>query len=125
MRIRDFKGTLSSKDGGETKQPIPGKREEEPVQDKDYYLFESQLLDGEVIILCKVKSALKYLRDNYPGIVIYSPLEIEELYKLKDDEDAIKKIHLVKKKFGGWIVPSKSNTIKVNELLPKKDISRA
>ena len=112
MRIRDFKGTLSSKDGGETKQPIPGKGGE-PIQNKDYYLVESKLLDGEVIILCKIKSALKYLRKEYPGIVIYFPPEIEELYRLKEDEDAIKKIHLIKKKFGGWIVPSKDNTVTV------------
>ena len=87
------------------------------IIESDIYLLEKfkrlLLLDGEVIILCKIKSALKYLRKEYPGIVIYFPPEIEELYRLKEDEDAIKKIHLIKKKFGGWIVPSKDNTVTV------------
>ena len=80
----------------------------EPVQNRDYYLIESQLLDGEIIILCKIKSALQYLRKEFPDTVIYSPLEIEELYRFKDDEDAIKAAHMVKKRFGGWIVPKKN-----------------
>ena len=122
MKLRSMKSAKSSGPG--IQQFISDKAADEPVQNKDYYLVESKLLGGEVIILCKVKSALQYLRKEFPGTVIYFPPEIFELHKLKDDQDAIKKIHLVKKKFGGWIVPSKSNTVKANELLPKKDISR-
>jgi len=102
MKLRDIKSTASHG----IRQTGSCKSTDDPVQDKDYYLFESQLLDGEVIILCKVKSALQYLRKEYPGTVIYFPPEIAELYKLREDEDAIKKIHLVKKRFGGWIVPT-------------------
>lgn len=75
-------------------------------QNLEFVIIESKLLDGEKIILAFEKSSLKKLREKFPDLVIYFPPEIKELYKHKDDTDLIKKLHLVKKKFKGWIVPS-------------------
>ena len=107
MKLRSMKSVKSIGPG--IQKDISDKAADEPVQNKDYYLIESKLLNGETIILCKVKSALPYVKKEFPGTVIYFPPEIYELCRLKDDHDAIKKIHLVKKKFGGWIVPTNNS----------------
>ena len=104
MKLRSMKSAKVCGTGNQ--QIVSNKTAEEPVQNRDYYLVESKLLHGEVIILCKVKSALRYLREKYPGTVIYFPPEIFELERVKNDQDAIRKIHLVKKKFHGWIIPN-------------------
>lgn len=70
-----------------------------------YLLLKSKVLDGKMIILAFQKKLLKELRAKYPGIVIYFPPEIEELYQHKDDPEFIRKAHLVKKKFGVWVIP--------------------
>ena len=70
-----------------------------------YLLLESKVLDGEMIILAFNKKLLKELREKYPGIVIYFPPEIEELWEHRDDPEFIRKTHLVKKHFGVWVIP--------------------
>ena len=70
-----------------------------------YLLLESKVLDGEMIILAFNKKLLKELRARYPGIVIYFPPEIEELYQHRDDPEFIRKAHLVKKHFKAWVIP--------------------
>ena len=102
MRLRDFYDTSADEDGGMDKQPISCKREEEPIQNKDCYMVQSRLLGGEVIIFCILKSALHFLTDKYPWLVIYFPPEIEKLYLYKDDKELIRKVHLVKKEFYRW-----------------------
>ena len=92
MQLRDLEG---QKNG-------PGK-----IQEVEYLLIESKVLDGEKILLAFEKKCLKKLREKFPGIVIYFPPEIDELYKHKGDIDSIRKIHLAKKEFNGWIVPVK------------------
>jgi len=79
----------------------------EKTQEVEYLLIESKVLDGEKIVLAFEKKCLRKLREKFPGIVIYFPPEIEELWKHKGDIDSIKKIYLVKKEFNGWILPSK------------------
>ena len=57
------------------------------------------------------KKHLKEARKAHPGKVIYLPPELQELRRLKDAPDylkALEVIHLVKKKFGAWIIPSDS-----------------
>jgi hypothetical protein len=93
MKLRDLEN-IETKPGNENPQNL------------EYVLIESRLLDGEKILLAFEKKSLKKLREQFPNIVIYFPPEIKELYKHKDDKEFIKKIHLVKKEFKGWIVPS-------------------
>ena len=71
-----------------------------------YVLLESKFLGGERLILSFEKKLLEKLQAEFPDIVIYFPPEINELYKHKGDKEFIKKIHLTKKKFKGWVVPS-------------------
>lgn len=76
-----------------------------------WLVLESRLLDDEQILVVFEKKHLKDARKAHPGKVIYLPPEIEELRRHKDAPDYaqfLKSIHLVKKKFGGWIVPSDS-----------------
>lgn len=76
-----------------------------------WLVLESRLLDDEQILVVFEKKYLKEARKAHPGKVIYLPPEIEELRRHKDSPDYaqfLKSIHLVKKKFGGWIVPSDS-----------------
>lgn len=76
-----------------------------------WLVLESRLLDDEQILVVFEKKHLKDARKAHPGKVIYFPPEIEELRRHKDAPDYaqfLKSIHLIKKKFGGWIVPSDS-----------------
>ena len=76
-----------------------------------WLVLESRLLDDEQILVVFEKKHLKEARKAHPGKVIYFPPEVEELRRHKDAPDYaqfLKSIHLVKKKFGGWIVPSDS-----------------
>jgi hypothetical protein len=76
-----------------------------------WIVVESRLLDGEQILMVFEKKHLKEARKAHPGKVIYFPPEIEELRRHKDAPGYarfLKSVHLVKKKFGGWIVPSDS-----------------
>lgn len=94
MRLRDLERQMK-------------KPEETPTdEDPGYYLIESKVLDGEIVVFALEKKLLKKLRAEFPGLVIYFPPEIDEIYKYRDNKEFIKKVHLVKKKFRGWIVPS-------------------
>jgi len=76
-----------------------------------WIVIESRFLDGEQVLLVMQKKYLKEARKEHPGKVIYFPPEIEELKRHKDMpeyEDYLKKVHMVKKKFDAWIVPSNS-----------------
>ena len=69
-------------------------------------LIKSALLDGEQILLVNKMKYLREAREAHPGLVIYLPLELERLRKLEDlpdYPDIIKKIHMMKKSFGGRI----------------------
>ena len=80
---------------------------DEPIRNKDYWLIESRLLNGEVIVYAKYTKYLKKLRALLPELVIYFPPEADELYKHKDDKEHIIALHKLKKKFRGWLVPQK------------------
>ena len=76
-----------------------------PVERK-WLLLDSQLLEGERILLVFEKRWLAEARQAYPATVIYFPPEVEELKRVKDAPDTIKFLHRIKKEFGAWIVPS-------------------
>lgn len=98
MDLRD----LASEPAAKTTRPTgpPGMR---------WLVLQVCLLDDESFLVVLEKTHLKEARKAYPGKVIYLPFELEELRRLKDAPDylkALEVIHVVKKKFGAWIIPS-------------------
>jgi hypothetical protein len=95
--------------------PLSGAREGQTKPGKfefKFILFSLGILDGEKILLVFRREFVKELRKEFPGIVIYSPLEMKELLKHADGSEDykafIKKTHFIKKEFGGWIVPKRN-----------------
>lgn len=72
-----------------------------------WVLLESLLLDGDKILLVFDKSDLKEARAVYPDVTIYFPPEVEALFPFRDDEDLLRTVNTIKKRFKGWVVPSK------------------
>jgi hypothetical protein len=77
-----------------------------------WLVIRSNLLGGEEITLVFEKQNEQMAQQAEPGRVIYFPSEIEEIHKLKDKPECIKKIHLVKKKFDGLIEPEDSQLVR-------------
>ena len=71
-----------------------------------WVLLESLLLDKEQILLVMDTSDLKEARKAYPHTVIYFPPEVQELYPFRNDGELMRKVHEIKKRFRGWVVPS-------------------
>ncbi len=69
-------------------------------------LYKSKVFDGEEVLVIRNENDLDKYRAEYPSTVIYTPSEINELYRFKDDKDAIRRIHFAKKEFEGRIVAS-------------------
>jgi hypothetical protein len=86
---------------GNIPSPLP---DDALVYHRDYVGIESRLLN-DTLILCFDKTKLKLVKEKHPGVPIYFPAEIEELYPYKDDKELIRWVHTCKKKFGGWVVP--------------------
>ena len=76
-------------------------------QELDYILIRSRLLDGERIVMVFEEKVLREIREEFPDIAVYTPSEVKDLYKYRDDSEFIKRVHLVKKGVDGQIVPSK------------------
>lgn len=72
-----------------------------------WVLLESLLLEGEKILLVFEKCDLKEARAVYPDVTIYFPPEVEALFPFKGDEDLLRTVNTIKKRFKGWVVPSK------------------
>ena len=75
---------------------------------KPWLVIRSHLLDEEQIVLVLERKQLSKARQANPGKLIYVPLEIEELQRHRDSPDyreLVRKVHLIKKEFDGWIVP--------------------
>jgi len=102
MRMSDLAGTGTDVATGRASTP-PAVA---PSQARKWLLLDSKLLDGERILLIFEKRWLAEARRAYPGTVIYFPLEVEELKRVKDAPDTLKFLHRIKKAFGAWIVPS-------------------
>ena len=85
--------------------PKAPKGETPPIQRPlEYVLYKSHLLDGEQVLVVKDEKTLRKYKSKFPGVVAYTGDEINELWKFKDDDDAIKKIHFAKKEFEGIII---------------------
>lgn len=105
MRMSDLANTGKTAATGQSATPsalVPAPSS----QDRKWLLLDSKLLEGEHILLVFEKRWLTEARQTYPGKVIYFPLEVEELKRVKDHPETIKFLHRIKKEFGAWIVPS-------------------
>ena len=74
-----------------------------------WVVVASRLLDGEQVLVVFEKKHLKEAEREHPDKVIYFPPEIEELRRHKGSPDfpqLLRTIHLVKKRLGGWVVPT-------------------
>lgn len=59
---------------------------------------------GEDIIIVNDRDKVDSLEREYPDLVMYSPHEIDQLYKFKDEPDDVRLIHFAKKEFCGRII---------------------
>jgi len=79
------------------------------IPDPKWLIVKSRLLDGEQILVVFEKKHLKEAENAHPDKVIYFPPEIEELRRHRGTPDfpqLLRTVHLVKKRLGGWVVPS-------------------
>jgi hypothetical protein len=90
------------------------------VYERDYIGIASKLLN-DTLILCFDKQKLKLVKEKHPGIPIYFPAEIEELYPYKDDKELIRWVHTCKKKFGAWVVPRANQTFRFTDMEAKNE----
>ena len=97
----DLKHIMKNKPAPEV-IPKPEPKEGAVYNEKDAYaaIIRSKILDEDIIVL-KDKNMLKKLQKEHPGVVIYSPAEIDDMERFKGDHDAIRKIHAAKKLFEG------------------------
>jgi hypothetical protein len=80
--------------------------------------MKSRLLN-DTLILCFDKKKLRLVKQKHPGIPIYFPPEIEELYPYRKEEELIKWVYACKKEFGPcWIVPRDKQTFRFTDLPP-------
>jgi hypothetical protein len=70
---------------------------------RDQWLVISSELLGEDVLFVRDPKMLEAACAAHPGLVPYASAEIEVLYGYRDNADAIKAIHRVKKKFGGRV----------------------
>jgi hypothetical protein len=70
---------------------------------RDPWLVISSELLGEDVLYVRDPKSLEAARAAHPGLVSYATAEIEVLYAYRDNADAIKAIHRIKKKFGGRV----------------------
>jgi hypothetical protein len=72
-----------------------------------WLVIQSRVLN-EIILMVFDTADLAAAEAAHPGKVIYFPQEVRELQGQRTDPEFTRNIHLVKKKLGGWIVPSDS-----------------
>lgn len=109
MRLRDLVKESEADpsvatDAAQSPAPTP-----EASLDPRWLVVKSRLLDGEQILVVFEKKHLKEAESAHPDKVIYFPPEIDELRRHKDTPgfpQLLRTVHLVKKRLGGWVVPS-------------------
>jgi hypothetical protein len=65
-------------------------------------------LKGERIVVITDRKHLQDAQREYPGMTIYCPEEIDDLYRIRGCRDLIGKVHWTKKHLGAWVVPQDS-----------------
>lgn len=81
---------------------------EVPPDDVKWFVMRSNGLDGEEILIVLDETFLEQALQNEPDHVMYTRSELTELQRLVLTPGKVRKIHMIKKKFTGTIVPSDS-----------------
>ena len=103
------RGDMTQEEGEALAIKVAQKARELPTTPTPKWLvIRSRLLDGEQILLVLHKRYLREARQAHPDKVIYLPHEVDHLHrrcKAQPDREIVRKTHLVKKEFDGWIEP--------------------
>lgn len=79
-----------------------------PVSKYKWIVIETDIFSPKEEILCVMDEAyLSQAQKENPGLITYLLEEIEIMKPVRDELDIIKKIHLLKKEFGGFVKDSK------------------
>ena len=82
----------------------PEKKDEPEENGHLFRTIFSEILNESIVIVIK-REGVKPAREQNPGLVLYSPKEVQELKGL--DPDQIRLLHFAKKEFNGSIHPYK------------------
>ncbi|MBI2068967.1 MAG: hypothetical protein HYT79_00050 [Elusimicrobia bacterium] len=87
-----------------TPQPsAPTKAKPETQGHCKWAVIESDILGGEEILYVADPRYLAEAQQEEPSLVTYLLEEVAALADLKDDADALRRIHRIKKEFGGLV----------------------
>ena len=76
--------------------------QKKPAKPPGAAIIRSGLLKEDIIVVCD-KKLIPDLKREYPGLVIYTPNEINRLCELSPDREELKLLHKAKKEFNGKI----------------------
>lgn len=68
-----------------------------------WVVIRSDHFPGEDILCIMDVKWLEEAKAVNPGMVVYTFPEIEVLHTRRSDAELLKAVHLIKKKFGGWV----------------------
>lgn len=80
----------------------PISKEEEKEKRPLFVKIKSDILKETIVLVFK-REGVKQARDENPGLVLYTPKEIQQLKGLSPDQ--IRLLHFGKKEFNGAICP--------------------
>ena len=89
--------------------PIQSAVPKEPI----WYVINSTVF-GDRFVYCTEKKALKSVREQFPDLAAYFPQETDELLSLEETMPReewcglVRRVHALKKRVKGWILPSGS-----------------
>lgn len=58
---------------------------------------------NEEAVLVTAREFVAEARRDNPGRVLYSPIELDMLARIRDDPDRLRMVHGIKRRFGGWL----------------------
>jgi len=85
------------------------------MPNKPFLLFSCDMIKDRFVLIFK-RSFLKLARAEHPDVPIYHVQEFETIFQAYHDKSAsrkaFKKLHILKKKFKGWLVPADKGKLK-------------
>ena len=111
--LAERSGGRCTKDADGTGKPPPAEECAKDVDDVKWYVIHSRMLDDR-FVLCMRRELYKEVTARFPDTVIYFLPEMEELLAIQEGLTReqwcrlVREVHVTKKTFHGWIVPSGS-----------------
>lgn len=82
---------------------------------RSFFLFESDLIEDRFLLIFN-RAGLKLARKAHPGVLVYHIQEFDAMwaaYKKREQlQAAFKKLHMLKKKFNGWLLLDAAGKLK-------------